>query len=77
MFQWFFDVRDSLKGRLPLKKFRSKCVQVYSGWLKQQFELIPEKGCQKFSKHWIRDWMKKYNVSLRKPNKGYAFKKEN
>ena len=70
MFQWFFDVRDSLKGRLPLKKFRSKCVQVYSGWLKQQFELIPEKGYQKFSKHWIRDWMKKYNVSLRKPNEG-------
>ena len=53
MFQWFFDVRDSLKGRLPLKKFRSKCVQVYSGWLKQQFELIPEKRYQKFSKHWI------------------------
>ena len=30
----------------------------------------------KFSKHWIQNWMKEYNVSLRKPNKKYAIKKE-
>ena len=36
MLRWFIDVIESLKGRLPMKMFRSKCVQVYSEWLKQQ-----------------------------------------
>ena len=39
MFQWFIDVRQVLKGRLPVKMFRSKCLQVYSEWLKQQPEV--------------------------------------
>ena len=69
MFQWFIDVGESLKGRLPMKMFYSKCVQVYSECLTQQSEPIPEKEQLKFSKHWIQDLMKEYNVSLRKPNK--------
>ena len=43
--------RESLKGRFPMKMFRSKCVQVYSEWLKQHSEPIPEKELLKFSKH--------------------------
>ena len=49
---------------------------MYSEWLKQQPEPIPEEEQLKFSKHWIQDWMKEYNVSLRKPNKRYAIKNE-
>ena len=56
--------------------FRSKCQQVYDEWLKQQAEPVPEEDQLKFSKHWIQDWMKEYNVNLRKPNKKYAIKKE-
>ena len=76
MFEWFINVRGVLKGRLPKKIIRTKCQQVYSEWLKQQPEPIPEEEQLKFSKHWIQDWMKEYNVSLRKPTKRFAIKNE-
>ena len=76
MFEWFINVRGVLKGRLPIKMFRSKCQQIYNEWLKPKPEPAPEKDQLKFSKHWIQDWMKEYNVSFRKPNKKYAIKKE-
>ena len=76
MFEWFINVRGVLKGRLPKKMFRTKCQQFYSEWLKQQSDPIPEEEQLKFSKHWIQDWMKEYNVSLRKPNKRFAMKNE-
>ena len=76
MFEWFINVRGVLKGRLPIKIFRSKCQQVYGKWLKQQPEPVPERDQLNFSKHWIQDWMKEYNFSLRKPNEKYAIKKE-
>ena len=76
MFEWFINVRGVLKGRLPIKMFRSKCQQVYNECLKQEPEPVPEQDQLKFRKHWIQNWMKEYNVSLRKPNKKYAIKKE-
>ena len=76
MLEWFINVRRALKGRLPIKMFRSKCQDVYDEWLKQQPKHVPEQDQLKFSKHWIKDWMKEYNVSLRKPNKDCAIKKE-
>ena len=76
MFEWFINVRGVIKGRLPKEMFRTKCQQVYSKWLKQQPEPIPEEEQLKFSKHWIQDWMKEYNVSLCKPNKRFTIKNE-
>ena len=76
MFEWFINVRGVLKGRLPKKMFRTKCQQVYSEWLKQQPEPIPEEEQLKFSKNWIQDWMKEYKVSLRKPNKRFVIKNQ-
>ena len=76
MFEWFINVREVLKGRLLIKMFQSKSQQVYNELLKQQTEPVPEQDQLKFSKHWIQDWMKEYNVSLRKPNKKYLIKKE-
>lgn len=32
-FQWFVDVRGSLKARLPLKMFKAKCQELYDTWL--------------------------------------------
>ena len=61
---YFINVREVMKGRLPIKTFRSKCQQVYYEWLKQQLKPVPEQDQPKFSKHWIQDWMKEYNVSL-------------
>ena len=76
MFKWLINVRGVSKGRLPIKMFWSKCQQVYDEWLKQQPKSVPEQDQLNFSKHWIQDWMKEYNVSLRKPNKKYGIKKE-
>ena len=64
MFEWFISVRGVLKGRLPKKLFRPKCQLVYSEWLKQQPEPISEEEQLKFSKLWIQDWIKEYDVSL-------------
>ena len=76
MFEWFINIRGVLKGRLPITMFPLKCQQLYDQWLKQQPESVPEQDQPKFSKHWIQDWMKGCKVSLRKPNKKYAIKKE-
>ena len=48
MFEWFVNVRGTLKGRLLIKMFRSKCLTVYDEWLKQQPQLIPENEQLKF-----------------------------
>ena len=63
--QWFIIVRETLKGRLPIKNFRSKCHQVYAEWLKQQSEPVSDEQQLKFGKYWIQDRMEEYNVSLR------------
>ena len=76
MFEWFVNVQGVLKGLLPIRMFRSKCQQAHDEWLKQQPEPVPEQDQLNFSKHWIQDWMKEFNVSLHKPNKKYAIKKE-
>ena len=76
MLEWFINVRGVLNGRLPKKMFRRKCQKVYSKWLKQQPETIPDEKQLKFSKHWIQDRVKEYKVSLGKPNKRFAIKNE-
>ena len=50
MFEWFINVRGVLKGRLPIRLFRSKCQQLYDEWLKQQTEPVPKQDQLKFSK---------------------------
>ena len=51
MFEWFINVREISKGRLPIKMFRSKCQQVYDELLKQQPKPVPEHDQLTFSKH--------------------------
>ena len=42
MFEWFVDIRGSLKARLPVKIFRNKCKEVYETWLRCQNEEVKE-----------------------------------
>lgn len=77
MTEWFIDAIETLKCRLQIKMFRPKRLKVYSEWLNQQLEPIPEEQRFKFSKHLIQDWMREYNVSLRKPHNLYIIGKEN
>ena len=72
LFEWFIDIRGSLKGRLPKKLLIAKAKSLYENWLRQQVEEIPEDKKLKFGNHWVMDWMKEYGVSLKKPNKRYA-----
>ena len=68
MFEWFVDVR----GRLHVKIFRSKCIEVYESWLKSKKDEVKDEEKLKFSKCWIQGWMKEYQVSLLKPSKRFA-----
>ena len=76
-FDWFVDIRYSLKGRLPMKIFKAKCIELYKVWLNNQPEEIKEENQLKFSRCWIQKWMKEYNVSFLKPNKRFAISQEN
>ena len=60
--RWFVDVRGSLKGRLPIQIFRAKCIKLYNQWLHNEEEEIKENRLV-FSSHWIKDWMKEYNIN--------------
>ena len=75
-FEWFVDVRGSLKGRLPIKIFKAKCIELYQLWLEKQDEEIHVDKQLKFYTFWVKDWMKEYNVSLLKPNKRFAISQE-
>ena len=76
MLEWFINIRKTLKGRLLIRMFRSKCQPFYLVCLEQQPVPIAEDEQLQFGKHWIRDWMSEYNVSARKPNKRYSSKME-
>ena len=74
LFHWLADIRESLKGRLPLRLFTLKAQQLYAEWLTQN--PVTEDQILKFSNKWIKSWEKEYGLSVRKPNKRYSIKKE-
>ena len=55
-----------------MKLLIAKANEFYDTWLSQQDDEVPEEKRLKFSKQWIKGWMKEYGVSLRKPNKRFA-----
>ena len=74
LFNWFIDVRETLKGRLPRRIFKIKANQLHEEWLTQN--PVPENERLKFSNQWIKEWQQEYGISLRKPSKKYSIKKE-
>ena len=40
LFEWFVDVRTSLKARLLRKMFLLKCKELYTAWLGQQSDVV-------------------------------------
>ena len=77
LFEWFVDVRTSLKAWLPKKMFLLKCKELYTTWLGQQSDVVQaehEKRYVMFSKMWLKGWMRDYKVSLRHPNKRFNIK---
>ena len=56
------------------RMLKLKAQTPYSEWL-TQINVEPE-HLLKFGNQWIKDWEKEYGLSLRKPNKRFAIKKE-
>ena len=68
LFDWFVEVRCSLKGPLSYTLFRAKAQQLYV-----------EMGCSdelKFSDKWIARWAQDFNISLQTPNKRFSLPKD-
>ena len=74
MYDWFIDIRSSLKARLTKSMFKAQCKIFYEQWLSQQEKEVPEEKKIVFSNKWIRGWMQEYNLSLRTPNKRFQIK---
>ena len=73
-YDWFVDIRGTLKAKLPRSMFKSQCKLFYEQWMSQQSEEVPEENRILFSNKWIRNWMREYNASLRNPNKRFQIK---
>ena len=74
MYDWFIDIRSSLKARLPKSMFNAQCKIFYEQWLLQQEKEFPEEKKIVYSNKQIRRWIQEYNVGLRKPNKRFQIK---
>ena len=77
LFEYFVNVRNSLKARLPKKIFLAKAKCLYQKWVevkKANNEEI-EKPLS-FSHAWLRDWCKEFQISTKHPNKRFAIKQE-
>ena len=74
MYDWFIEIRCTLKARLLKSMFKEQCKIFYEQWLSQEEEEIPEEKKIVFSNKWIRGWVKEYNVSLMKPIKKFQIK---
>ena len=72
-FQWFLDIRGGLKGRLPRKIFRLKCLELFEKWKEANADIDATFQC---SKKWVNDWMLEYRVSLKQPNKRFALSRD-
>ena len=55
LFQWFLDIRGTLKARLPRKIFTTQCKFFYEQWLAQQPDEVPEDDKITFSNRWIHN----------------------
>ena len=71
MYDWFIEIRCTLKARLLKSMFKEQCKIFYEQCLSHEEEEIPEEKRIGFSNKWIRSWMKEYNVSLTKPIKKF------
>ena len=74
LFQYFVDIRSSLKARLPKKIFLTKAKSQYESYCESKREEGEEPPTMLFSNRWLSDWCKEYQVSIKKPNKRFSIK---
>ena len=75
LYDWFVDIRGTLKARLPRSMFKAQAKFFYDQWRDQQPDDVQQPDLV-FSNPRIKNWMREYNVSLRRPNKRFQIKQE-
>ena len=65
------DIRSSLKARLPKKIFLTKAESLYRDYweCKREEGVEPEK--LSFSNQWLKDWCKRYQISLKNQTRDF------
>ena len=71
LFQWFVDIRASIKGRLPVKAVVQKAKQLVVEYFQSQLRLGEVPHLPKMDKCWVLRWKRQKGISFRKPNKRY------
>ena len=74
LYDWFIDIRGSLKARLPRSLFKAQAKFFYDNWWSQQSDEVKKQPPLVFSNKWIKRWMTEYKVSFRKPKKRFQIK---
>ena len=72
LFDFFIDIRSSLKARLPKKIFLAKAESLYRDYCEWKREEGVEPEKLTFSNRWLKDWCKEYQISIKKPNKRFS-----
>ena len=71
LFDFFIDMRSSLKTRLPKKIFLAKVESLYPNYCEWKREEGAEPEKLSFSNRWLKDWCKEYQISIEKISKRF------
>ena len=72
LFEYFVNIRNSLKGRLPKNIFLAKARALYLEWVEGKKTVGEEIGPPlTFTHVWLRGWCQEFNVSIKHPNKRF------
>ena len=76
LFNYFIDVRYSLKGRLPQHILLSIAKQSYEEYCVLKAEAGAEPKKLKITQKWLQKWCKYYRISLKYLNKRFSITQE-
>ena len=72
LFDYFVDIRSSLKGRLPQLILLSKAKQLYKEYWELKRHAGEESEELKITWQWLQNWCREYRISLKYPNKQFS-----
>ena len=69
LFQWFCKLRGAIKGRLPLKLLEGKAMALRQEYIRESLSRGVHASVPSICPKWLYIFRKKYNISLRRPNR--------
>ena len=75
LFDWFVSIRSAVTARIPPRLLLNQ-ARAFAAMLLQEMRKTGE-FCEvpKIDKHWFRRFKRRYNISMRKPNRRYKCKR--